>query len=438
MLHAIFYKRLISYQAFVFFITCTQVLLASEFDDRLHLEQKFSKSFYKFNDPSLFDKVFSHPSIKPGNKNSFGTLELLGDKALGLIITDYLCRLQPNDSEGYISESLSKLVSNESNAAIARQQLGLLEYISRVDHGDGIETILADTCEALVGAIYKDKGIEAAKKFVLKNWIQKPKNVPQKHNIKNTINLLENYRLEYKIPTPHFKVIQKQPVFQIKACYEGVDFHRIFEGKTKREAKDYAAHYIVELLEKNKFSEIIAGNKSKKEIAQLFYRHILGVEGFKVASSKKEESKPNSPSLVRIKHSVKKLEELSQKLDKNMPVYTVISKPEKIGRVTVGGKYGFLEVSGSHPQQKAATEMYHKITGVKVNRKKAKEALQEICRQENLGSPQYATISQGNQDGTFEVQVAMGNFVQSAVSKKSIEDAKKLAAKKLYEQLVSQ
>jgi ribonuclease-3 len=129
---------------------------------------------YRFTNPQLLILAFIHRSyvnehreVKEHNER----LEFLGDSVLGLLISDYLYRSLPEVSEGDLSAIRSRIV-NAASCVNFVQKLELEKFIilgkgERFNDGRGRETILSDLFEALIGAIYLDGGIEAARTFIL-------------------------------------------------------------------------------------------------------------------------------------------------------------------------------------------------------------------------------------------------------------------------------
>ena len=119
---------------------------------------------YQFKDRELLDRSLTHISaLAGGNRaNSYQRLEFLGDHVLGLIISDMLFRAFPKADEGELSRRLADLVRREACADVARAiELGsaLRLGASEANAGGRLRTaILADVCEALVGAVYLDGG----------------------------------------------------------------------------------------------------------------------------------------------------------------------------------------------------------------------------------------------------------------------------------------
>lgn len=128
---------------------------------------------YRFADPELLERALTHSSaIAPGKRieRSYQRLEFLGDRVLGLVVSDILYRRLPKANEGELSRALNTLVRKETCAAIARD----LELSAEVNLGDSEkrtggaqkDAILGDAAEALIGAVYCDGGLGRAYEVV--------------------------------------------------------------------------------------------------------------------------------------------------------------------------------------------------------------------------------------------------------------------------------
>lgn len=128
---------------------------------------------YGFADSGLLETALTHSSaVSPARRTerSYQRLEFLGDRVLGLVIADLLHRRLPKANEGELSRTLNTLVRKETCALVARK----LDLGGAVRLGDseartggaGKDAILADVCEAVIGAVYLDGGLPAAYDFV--------------------------------------------------------------------------------------------------------------------------------------------------------------------------------------------------------------------------------------------------------------------------------
>ena len=123
-----------------------------------------------FHNQKLLTKCFTHKSYNPVENNE--KLEFLGDRVLGLIISQNLLKFFPNDKEGDLDKKLASLVNKKQCAVIAKD-MNLQEYILIKNSNNKISIenkVLSDCLESVIGCIYLDQGLEVAEKFIIKNW----------------------------------------------------------------------------------------------------------------------------------------------------------------------------------------------------------------------------------------------------------------------------
>ena len=124
----------------------------------------------KFKNLNLLETTITHKSY---NKyNNYEKLEFLGDRVLGLIISKKLLDLYPNDNEGALDKKLASLV-NKNKCFEVGKILTLQKFIliGNSKKKFNVENkIISDCCEALIGAIYLDKGFDIVEKFILYMW----------------------------------------------------------------------------------------------------------------------------------------------------------------------------------------------------------------------------------------------------------------------------
>jgi len=123
-----------------------------------------------FHNQKLLTKCFTHKSYNPVENNE--KLEFLGDRVLGLVISQNLFKFFPNDKEGDLDKKLASLVNKKQCAVIAKD-INLQEYIliKNSNNRTSIENkVLSDCLESVIGCIYLDQGLEVAEKFIIKNW----------------------------------------------------------------------------------------------------------------------------------------------------------------------------------------------------------------------------------------------------------------------------
>jgi len=136
------------------------------------LKQLLSFSPKKIN---FYKKAFTHKSLKAiddkGNPVNYERLEFLGDAMLGSIIASYLYKKVPKGSEGYLTQMRSKIVSREHLNELGRD-LNLLKFVKRNSADKNIgDNIYGNIFEALIGAIYLDRGYNYSKRFIYEKVI---------------------------------------------------------------------------------------------------------------------------------------------------------------------------------------------------------------------------------------------------------------------------
>jgi ribonuclease-3 len=131
---------------------------------------------YQFGNPNLLHVALTHASAAYGQQDvaDYERLEFLGDRVLGLAMAEYLYRAFPEAPEGDLARRFNNLVRKEACAAVA-EELDLGAFIilgdsEAVAGGRRKRTILADACEALMGAIFLDGGWEPARRFIEVHW----------------------------------------------------------------------------------------------------------------------------------------------------------------------------------------------------------------------------------------------------------------------------
>ena len=206
-------------------------------------KDKFSKNiknivgFYP-SDVFLFKTSLVHKSAvhdsSTGFKESNERLEFLGDAILGAIVAKYLFEKFPGKDEGFLTKMRSKIVSRQSLNALA-VKIGLNNLIiSRLDKNSKTESIYGNAFEALIGAIYLDKGLEVCETFLLKKVIEP--------NI--SLDKLENEETNFKSRIIEWAQKEKQDLaFEILQEYgegRGKEFEAVIvlDGKQTTTGRD--------------------------------------------------------------------------------------------------------------------------------------------------------------------------------------------------------
>jgi ribonuclease-3 len=204
---------------------------------------------YRFKDSELLERSLTHISAVPGGNrgNSYQRLEFLGDHVLGLIISDMLYHAFPKADEGELSRRLAELVRRESCADVARAiELGpaLRLGASEANAGGRQRTaILADVCEALVGAVYLDGGYDQAAKLVERLWGERMR-APVRP-LRDPKTMLQEWAQARGLPTPTYREVERtgphhNPEFRVAVTLLNRDPAEGL-GRSKRVAEQAAA-----------------------------------------------------------------------------------------------------------------------------------------------------------------------------------------------------
>lgn len=123
------------------------------------------------DDIALYERALTHGST---GKADYQRLEFLGDRVLGLVIAEALYQHFPNEAEGRLSHRLNGLVSGHVCAQVARA-IDLPDHIiigrqARDDGARDSDNVLGDIMEAIIGALFLDQGMDAARSFIMMHW----------------------------------------------------------------------------------------------------------------------------------------------------------------------------------------------------------------------------------------------------------------------------
>jgi ribonuclease-3 len=205
---------------------------------------------YGFKDAALLEQALTHISAISGARNrggSYQRLEFLGDHVLGLVISDMLFRAFPKADEGEMSRRLADLVRKEACADVAREiDLGAAIRLGASETnagGRGRIAILADVCEALIGAVFIDGGYPAAAELIERLWQQRMRKPARP--LRDAKTVLQEWAQARGLPTPNYREVARtgpdhDPEFRVtvelpqRAPAEGL-------GRSKRAAEQAAA-----------------------------------------------------------------------------------------------------------------------------------------------------------------------------------------------------
>jgi ribonuclease-3 len=219
----------------------------------LNLNKLEKKINIKFKNTKLLTKSLTHKSYNSINNNE--KLEFLGDRVLGLIISKKLLEIYPDEQEGVLDKKLASLV-NKKRCFEAGKSLGLEKFILLGNTAKKIikieNKIISDCCEALIGAIYFDQGLNVAEKFILKIW-----KIYIKDSVVSFIDSktkLQEYSLKKFKTLPIYKLLENsgprhKPVFKVGVRLQNSEFVNAV-GNSKKDAQQKAATLLLKNIDK--------------------------------------------------------------------------------------------------------------------------------------------------------------------------------------------
>lgn len=217
-----------------------------------HLPLIEEKIKYRFENRDHLLLAFIHSSFQNEHRDSTVShnerLEFLGDSVLGLIVSDFLYQNLPDRPEGELSQLRSHIVGGASCFAFL-QKLSIGQYIllgkgERYGDGRGRDTIAADLFEALIGAIYVDGGLEAARQFFLFHFAKEVE-MALKEPLRNWKAELQDYSQKKFQKPPSYVVLKEagpdhKKIFHV-AVFLGDEECGQGDGPSKKQAEQTAA-----------------------------------------------------------------------------------------------------------------------------------------------------------------------------------------------------
>ena len=209
--------------------------------DYSKLEKKID---YKFKNKDLLVQSLTHKSFNKINNNE--KIEFLGDRVLGLVIAKKLLEIYPKEKEGILDKKYASLVNKKTCLEIANN-INLQNYILIFNPKNKSviieDKVISDCCEALIGAIYLDRGFNITEKTILDLWKEKIKeSVITQIDAKTK---LQEFSLKKFKKLPIYRIIsdtgpRHKPVFRVAVKLHSTKFYN-GEGKSKKEAEQNAA-----------------------------------------------------------------------------------------------------------------------------------------------------------------------------------------------------
>jgi len=202
---------------------------------------------YKFKNNKILIQCLTHKSYDSLNNNE--KLEFLGDRVLGLVISEKLFKLYPDYTEGKLDKKLASLVNRKKCLEISKI-INLEKFIITANKGKKVvieNKIISDACEALIGGIYLDTGIESTRKFILKFWNEYLKQ--DDLNLIDPKTKLQEYSLKIFKKLPEYKLLSStgpshKPLFKIAVKLLDTKFVSA-SGHSKKDAEQNAAKLLL-------------------------------------------------------------------------------------------------------------------------------------------------------------------------------------------------
>ena len=210
------------------------------------LEKKIS---YIFENKNIIKRALTHKSTGLSEHNE--QYEFLGDRVLGLIISEILILKYIDLSEGNLDKIFSTLVNKDKCAEVATH-IGLGEYLilgktEIASEGKYKSGILADACEALIASIYLDGGYSAAQDFINNNWLKSINSIDI--NFKDPKSALQEWSLKKYKKLPDYKIAKQEgpahsPTFTVKVQFNDYKVAEAVSGNIKEAEKKAAIEFI--------------------------------------------------------------------------------------------------------------------------------------------------------------------------------------------------
>jgi len=219
---------------------------------KINLSNLEKKLDIKFKNSDLLVRALTHKSFNSEDNNE--KIEFLGDRVLGLVIAKKLLEIYPNEKEGILDKKFTSLVNKKTCLEIAKK-IELEKYILTFNPKNKKikieDKVVSDSCEALIGAIYLDKGFSICEKIILELWKNKiSESVVTPIDAKTKLQELSLKKFK-KLPI--YKLISNtgprhKPIFKIAVKLQNTKFFTA-EGNSKKNAEQNAAQLCLDHIE---------------------------------------------------------------------------------------------------------------------------------------------------------------------------------------------
>ena len=194
----------------------------------------------KFKNPVLFDTAIQ--LAKNGQKAGYERLEFLGDRVVGIVVAEMLYKAFPNEPEGDLAKRFVQLVCAKTLAKIAILW-GINDIVKNEDKKLGhSKNVLSDVCEALLGGLYLDGGLEAVKEVMLPTW--EPIMLSYEHAPQDYKSKLQEWCQKNFQVLPVYQLLEQtgpahMPEFTVSA--EAGPYRKMAKGSSRKQAEQNAA-----------------------------------------------------------------------------------------------------------------------------------------------------------------------------------------------------
>ena len=216
---------------------------------------------YVFKRTDWLNRALTHPSLIDNYSGdaqfSNQRLEFLGDRVLGLVMAEMLIAKFPAEREGYLTKLFHQLVSGEACAEVG-EALGLRPFLFLDPSMDknkrgSYDKSVADAVEAIIAAIYRDGGLDAASQFIARHWILEL--VDREVSQQNPKTRLSDWCGANRAPYAVYDIVDRsgpdhEPLFTVRARVDGVG-EAIEKGRSRQEAEMAAADRLLRELQRH-------------------------------------------------------------------------------------------------------------------------------------------------------------------------------------------
>ena len=231
---------------------CNKVFKNRDENRIVSINKLQKKINHNFKNIELLEEATTHSSYQKNNSktndNNYERLEFLGDRVLGLVLSEYFYKTFPQAKEGVLDNYLQGY-ANQDNLFNYAKKINLSIYL-KTQKGDNLEnnkSILSDVVEAIIGAIFIDSGLQNCKEFILNNIIDKTliNTVPVKHP-KST---LQEYCLEKYKTLPKYSILNKfgnehSPIYEVCVSVQNHDLVSATGSNLKNAEEAAAAKFL--------------------------------------------------------------------------------------------------------------------------------------------------------------------------------------------------